>query len=385
MTVLQSMESSKTWQKISINLPRWSTAWLRVLLSNCAGAKAISLALLAAIALPANAIIFYSTGDTEHNTTAPTGTLANSGWELQGNWGANLGTPIGPHHFITANHVGGAVGDPFYFRGVSYATISTTGDSASDLRIWEIAGTFPAWADLYNGVTETGADLMVYGRGMTRGAEVRVNGALKGWQWGAYDARMRWGQNKVASISTTANYPSSDVLVVAFNTNGSAEEAQIAYGDSGGGVFVKDGTAWRLAGINFTVDGPYNTSSSGAGFQAAIFDEGGLYKKTGTFVFTPDLPTAQPGNFTATRIKSRISWIQGVLAGPLTSWPATLVQSTSANGTFTAVENATWDSSAKTFRVPLPTGPAFFQIRGAASVTITSSRVENGTMVLSYE
>jgi hypothetical protein len=202
---------------------------------------------------------------------------------------------------------------------------------------------------------------MVYGRGSIRGAEVRVNGALKGWEWGAYDARMRWGRNKVASISTTPNYPSSDVLAVAFNTNGSADEAHLAYGDSGGGVFIKDGTTWRLAGINFYVDGPYNT------------------------IFIPDLPTAQPGNFYATRIKTRISWIQSVLSAPLTPWPATLVQSTSADGTFTSVDNATWDSSAKTFRLPLPTGPAFFQIRGSASVTITGSRVENGTLVLSYQ
>src|ERR1041384_576439 len=126
MTALQSIESSKTWQKTNTALPRWSTAWLRALLSNCGGAKGISvLAMLAAMALPAKALIFYGSGDPEYNTTTPA-SEPNSGWELQGNWGVNLGTPIGPHHFITANHVGGAVGDPFYFRGVSYATVSTT-------------------------------------------------------------------------------------------------------------------------------------------------------------------------------------------------------------------------------------------------------------------
>jgi hypothetical protein len=334
--------------------------------------------------VPTHALIFYSTADSEYNTTAPT-TEPNMGWELQGQWGANLGTPIGPHHFITANHVGGAVGDKFYFGGVAYTTLSTTVDSVSDLRIWEVAGTFPTWAQLYDGNTETGLDLMVYGRGMIRGAEVRVGGKLKGWEWGAYDARMRWGRNRVASISTTPNYPQSDVLVVAFNTNGTADEAHIAYGDSSGGVFIKQDTTWRLAGINFVVDGPYNTTSSGTGFNAAIFDEGGLYKKTGTWVFTPDLPTAQPGNFYATRIKSRIAWIQSVLSAPLSPWPMTLVQSTSANGTFSEVSNATWDSTAKTFQIPLPSGPTFFQIQGSASVTITGSSVENGMLVLSYQ
>jgi len=222
--------------------------------------------------------------------------------------------------------------------------------------------------------------------GSIRGAEVRVNGALKGWQWGAYDARMRWGRNRVTSISTTPNYPSSDVLMVKFDSNGSADEAHLAYGDSGGGVFIKDGTTWALAGINFVVDGPYNTAAIGAGFNAAIFDEGGLYKQAaGNWVFTPDLPAAQAGGFAATRIKSRIPWIQGVLAAPLTPWPATLVQSTSADGTFTEASGATWDSTGKTFRVPAPSGPAFFQIRGSASVTITGSRLENGMLVLSYQ
>lgn len=337
------------------------------------------------MALPSRALIFYSTGDPEHNTIAPTADLANSGWELQGNWQLNLGTPIGPHHFITANHVGGVVGDSFYFRGSAYTTISTTVDSVSDLRIWEVAGTFPAWAELYNGTTETGLEMMVFGRGSTRGAAVTANGALKGWQWAAYDGRLRWGRNKVTAITSTPNYPSSDVLQAAFNTNGTADEAHLAYGDSAGAVFIKD-TTWKLAGINFVVDGPYSTSVTGPGFNAAIFDEGGLYKSTaGVWTLVPDRSTTQAGSFYATRIKSRITWIQSVLLAPLTPWPATLVQSSSANGTFTAVNNATWDSNAKTFRLPIPSGPTYFQIRGSTSVTITGTRLESGMLVLSYQ
>jgi hypothetical protein len=339
-----------------------------------------------AATLSTHALVFYSNADLDYNTTAPAGSLTNSGWELQGAWGVNLGTPIGPNHFITANHVGGNVGDAFYFRGVAYTTISTTVDPVSDLRIWEVAGTFPTWAELYDGASESGLDLMVFGRGSIRGAEVRVGGKLKGWEWGGYDARMRWGRNKVASITTTASYPQSDVLAIAFNTNGTADEAHLAYGDSGGGVFIKQDTTWRLAGINFVVDGPYNTGTTGAGFNAAIFDEGGLYRKSaGNWILIPDLPTAQAGNFYSTRIKSRITWIQSVLAAPQTPWPVTLVQSTNANGTFTATENATWDSNSKTFRLPAPAGQTFFQIRGSASVTITGSRLENGTLVLSYQ
>ena len=84
-------------------------------------------------------------------------------------------------------------------------------------------------------------------------------------------------------------------------------------------------------------------------------------------------------------MKSRITWIQSVLSGPLTPWPVTLVQSSNANGNFTAVNNATWDSNGKAFQLPIPSGQTFFQIQGSAPVTITGTRLENGMLVVSYQ
>ena len=67
----------------------------------------IGLAIAAAVlmAWETHALIFFSTGVASHNSTPPGGTFANSGWQWQGSWGGFLGTPIGPHHFITAAHV----------------------------------------------------------------------------------------------------------------------------------------------------------------------------------------------------------------------------------------------------------------------------------------
>src|SRR4051794_24916141 len=75
---------------------------------------------LLTLSLPraAEAVIVYGTGDPTHNTTAPGGALTNSGWQYQGQWGVSLGAPISTNFFITAAHVGGAVGDIFHFRGV---------------------------------------------------------------------------------------------------------------------------------------------------------------------------------------------------------------------------------------------------------------------------
>jgi hypothetical protein len=369
------MKPLGNWQKFFVGVPRSISAW----------SKAVGIAALIVSTSPAKAIILYGTGDPNQNTAAPTGALANSGWELQGSWGIVQGTPVGPHHFITAFHVGGNVGDVFTFQGRSYVAIAEHADALSDLHLWEVAGTFPVWAQLYDGVTETGLDLMVYGRGVRRGAEVRVNNVLKGWQWGEWDGALRWGRNKVASLMADPSRPAADqpqLMVVAFNSNATADEAHLGYGDSGGGVFIQENGAWRLAGINYSVDGPYNTSNSGAGFEAAIFDEGGLYQGGGPWTLVADRSTSQAGNFYATRIKARLSWIQSVLTAPTT---AVLLQASTPDGTYAPVLNATIDVARKTISVSASGSAAFYQISGLGAVKVTSTELSRGTLVLRYE
>ena len=216
------------------------------------------------------AVLFYSTAEANHNTTAPTGTLTNSGWESQGFWGNFLGTTVAPQYFITAEHVGGSVGNVFTFQGVDYWTSAVFDDPDSDLRIWRINGRFPLWTELYTKNDEVGKDVVVFGRGTQRGDEVTVskpNGStLKGWRWGAADGRQRWGQNQVGSIVTNGvgqigggtGIGVGELLELPFNAGAGADEAALSEGDSAAGVFIKDGSAWKLAGINYAVDGPYS-------------------------------------------------------------------------------------------------------------------------------
>src|SRR5688572_27497130 len=152
------MESSNDCPKTSIVSPRLSKVWSPARRFNSAAAKAISLLACLCAIHSTPAIILFGTADAEANTTAPTGELAGSGWDFQGIWGQVQGTAIGPHHFITATHVGGQLGEIFTYRGVQYTTISRAVDSGSDLQILEVAGTFPAWAELYDGPNETGQD-----------------------------------------------------------------------------------------------------------------------------------------------------------------------------------------------------------------------------------
>lgn len=262
-------------------------------------------------ATPLPAMIFWSTADPNYNTTAPTGVLAGSGWQWVGRWGDFQGTAIGPHHFLTAQHVGGKVGDTFVFNGVNFTTTAYADDPASDLRIWEVSGTFPEWAPLYRASNELGKPLVVFGRGRTRGNEVLVSGAVKGWQWGGYDGQLRWGQNTVAQLAN-----GGALLYAQLDASGGANEAHLALNDSSGPIFIKEGADWKLAGVAYAVDAYFSTSSSGPGFNAAIYDARGLYighdQTSGPWNFMQG-PSPVPSGFYATRVSLRLAWIDSVI------------------------------------------------------------------------
>src|SRR5437660_1113939 len=80
----------------------------------------------------AQAVILYRSAI--RNKTAPTGTNADSGWQWEGNWaGGFVGTPIAPHYFLSASHLGGNVGAAIYFQGKNYTTTAAFDDPNTDL------------------------------------------------------------------------------------------------------------------------------------------------------------------------------------------------------------------------------------------------------------
>jgi len=272
--------------------------------------------LLLLLAQPARCVLFYSTGDPAFNTNAPTRSLTNSGWQYQGAWVGFSGTVISSNCFLTAKHFGGAIGAAFTFQGTDYLTTASYDDPASDLRILRVAGQFPISAQLYAKRNERGKNFVVIGRGTPRGNEVRLNNKLKGWLWGPGDGIQRWGVNRVRAI-LDGGPALGELLYANFVAGGGRNHADLSAGDSGGAVFIKDGKLCKLAGINYAVDGPYNTTNSGAGFDAALFDRRGLYQETapGTWTLVPQRGAKQPGGFYATRVSSRLDWINGILAG----------------------------------------------------------------------
>jgi hypothetical protein len=361
-----------------------------------------SLALIGSVCggLSARGVIFYSTSDPLYNSTPPAGELDGSGWHLQGSWSAFLGTPISPQHFVTAKHLGGSPGLRFSLEGIEYTTTAVFDDPDSDLRIWKIRGRFPQFAELYPRTDEVGKDLVVFGRGTQRGSEVTVDlllgSSVKGWQWGVADGRKRWGQNRVGGVASRTQGPiagdasafaeSGDLLKVPFDADAGPNEAHLSAGDSGGGLFIQDGGTWKLAGINFLVDGLYNTSDGGPGFQAAIFDESGLYKgREGDWTRVPNSAANTPGAFYATRISIRLSWINSILAQTTSEDGPFLQSAPTVTGPFEDEINADVDTTSQIVTLPAPSGARFYRLNSLSELRIIGLTLKNGNLVFQYQ
>jgi hypothetical protein len=280
------------------------------------------------LAQPGQAVVFYETGDPNHNTTAPTGAYAGAGWQYEGLFGGFLGTMISPQLFITAQHIGvpaSSFVSTALFNGVADVTytIDTAANSGTgfwditgtDLRIYKINETFTTYAELYALPTELGQTLVTAGRGGPRGDEVIISAESKGWKTGGGDGIARWGANQVTAIYSTG---AGDLLAAQFNAVNGVEESFLSAGDSGGGVFIKDGATWKLAGVNYAIEEDFDTNDiigDNSHFAGAIFDKGGLYQGSdaGGWNLTPDVPIDIPEEFYVSRISSNIAAIDAVI------------------------------------------------------------------------
>jgi len=270
----------------------------------------LALAALAAGSAGARAVVFASTGDIDFNTTAPSGAYTGSGWQYEGRIGNFLGTVVAPQWFVTAEHIGGTAGTTtFVFQGQTYATDAYYDDPNSDLRLWHVTTAFPAHAPLYTGGSELGKEIVVFGRGPARGAEI----AGKGWFWGTTNNEQRWGTNVVSGFAE-AGAGFGSMLGAAFDPGASPTEAMLSVGDSGGGVFLKDSDGvWKLAGVNFAVSGPYKVGAGDTPFNATLYDQSGYLAEQ----FDRSYAAASgPGSLYATRISSNLAFIHQVTGVP---------------------------------------------------------------------
>ncbi len=285
------------------------------------------------VLLPSShAVLFDSTGDPGYNTSAPGGTLSGSGWQYEGRWNTDAGyflaTPVAPMFFLAAKHVGGTTGDEFVLNGFTYHTVASNVCPNCDLTLWETAETFPTYAPMYTTSAEVGKPCVVFGRGTDRGVAVTLNSELKGWTWGATNWVQRWGQNVVSEVYT--DQTNGQMLRALFGTN----ECDLSDGDSSGGMFIQNNSAWQLAGVNYSVDGPFSVSSTGnPEFDAALLDIGGFYIQGVTnWIYVAQQSYDQPSSFYSTRVSANLSWINGVIAAASPVSPVASFSATPTNG-----------------------------------------------------
>jgi hypothetical protein len=277
-----------------------------------------SAALLLALASNASAVILASTGG--RNTSVPSDSGLATAWNYEGTFDGFLGTPIGTQTFITAQHIGGNIGDQIVYQGNTYTTdgfhdVSEPG-SPSDLRIWHVTTAFPSFAPLYTGApgSEAGKTIFMVGRGVpSSGAVVDSSSVTRGWQWNqaSYDGAESWGENTVSFDS----FDGSNRFFMDFDfsnpSSAPANEAGVSVFDSGGGVFIQSGGVWQLAGIIHGVQSPWSFTDQGtdpnAGFNADIYNSTGMWFYNGT---NWQLSTGSPGLNDASLISAYLSDIQ---------------------------------------------------------------------------
>lgn len=216
------------------------------------------LALGLCLAWPARAVII-DLGDGTGNTSAPGD---DPGW-------ANVGTTpggltaiyIGYGWVLTANHVGlGDVvlgGETYEAVAGSYVQLENDTGPPPDLGVFRIdpKPSLPV-LPISASTPSTSTDVVMIGHGRNRGSATSWNppgplGPYYGYEWGV-GRSMRWGTNVVAGTGGTVAY--TQAFYTSFtDTDGTTDEAQGANGDSGGPVFVENGSVWEVAGVMLAV------------------------------------------------------------------------------------------------------------------------------------
>jgi MprA protease rhombosortase-interaction domain-containing protein len=221
---------------------------------------------------------------TTGNTTAP---VDDPGWLNIGNCNSASAVYLGNRWVLTAFHVNGAANFPVVFNGNLFTPVpgtatqltnnGTPGMSANaDLIVFQINGD-PGLPPVQLSSTPpiVGDDILMIGNGLNREAartfwQVTMNAGANNDTWtetlGAHNVEgfkagigsaQRWGTNDAESVSLNINDGIGDnrAFISIFHDDlaGRPNEAQAIVGDSGGGVFHKNGAQWELSGIMLAV------------------------------------------------------------------------------------------------------------------------------------
>lgn len=281
--------------------------------------QAVTLAAVIALAHagPADALVYCVTNAADDHRNAPTGDLANSGWQETVEVNKFLGTVIHTNALLTAKHIWElGVGDTFVCEGQTHTLTAKVGDPGSDLAVFFFTPGVTNVARLNIETNDICSFVVLQGRGMERGDAVVTGGRTNGWKW-AWDkwyGIRRWGVNRYTNV-----FPEDETCAVAtFDYNGDPDECMLSVGDSGGPGFIRTGSGWKLATVNSSVDPATFTSSTNpvSSFNASLFDCAGLFSSDESgWRFVPPEASPVPCRLLNTRAAMRVAWITNTVAG----------------------------------------------------------------------
>lgn len=226
-----------------------------------------------------SAVILYS-GDNTANQTAPANgapfyavaRVCNS----NGSGTAGSAVYISGKYLLTANHVSNRShvtfdGNTFYARDTAFTPQQIAGSNV-DMKLIKLIEDPELNAVSLNTNTsiDTWAKATLIGWGVGRDTNVADAGSGLNniWAWGNTSTlAKRWGTNNLFG-TTNASYGGGTytALVTALNRNGGSNEAGATIYDSGSGIFIKDGSTWKLAGITTSVSNISGSSTSTFGY-----------------------------------------------------------------------------------------------------------------------
>ncbi len=232
--------------------------------------------LAAALSTEARAVLV---AETMGNITAPGD---DPGWGNVGSCNSAGAIYLGNQWVLTAYHVNASAGFPVGFNGIGYTTIPASGvrltnnlvggmSALTDLILFRINGDPGLPTPVISASAPAlGDDIVMIGNGRNREAgrtfwQVTMNAdpALDTWTEtvgphnvegykGLLTQTKRWGTNDAEAVNVNINYGVGTVrssLSWFDDYGGASNEAQAMVGDSGGGVFHKNGGQWELSGV----------------------------------------------------------------------------------------------------------------------------------------
>ncbi|MHC4396932.1 MAG: dockerin type I repeat-containing protein [Planctomycetota bacterium] len=228
-----------------------------------------------------------------------------------GRWGINCScVAVSRNCVISVRHSGSSAVDVVFDSATgetTYTPEQVWNHPVADLRLAKLANANLAhFVDLYADSNEVGQEAVIGGYGLGRGAILQTSGITYGYEWaGSGNTTLRWGTNIVESTIEDSNNGGwiSDVVTGDFDGLGEGNstdyEAMVANYDSGGGLFLKSGNTWQVAGLFRSVNRAWESWFRNRDF--------------------PEVP--MPDDFDAVRISSYHQWlsdrIPAVLPGDL--------------------------------------------------------------------